>query len=61
MRRQFHTPEGIIERELTQDEITQFASMGDSEVKKELARQQWKMTGTWEQKINIIAELLGLK
>jgi len=36
MRKTFHTPEGIIERELTNAEVLELAKMGDVQAKREV-------------------------
>ena len=44
MKRRFHTKDGIIERELTPDEVLELAKRGDSEAGRELGWSQWPLT-----------------
>lgn len=61
MKKIFHTPKGIIEREVTQEELIQLAQMGDKEAKKELAKQELKKALTSDKKLNVIIKYLNLK
>lgn len=60
MRRTFHTPEGIIVRELTPEEVRELARNGDSEAIREIAREEWKTANTSTKKIAVIAKALGV-
>ncbi len=61
MERQFHTPKGIIIRNLTQAETEDMAQMGDVECRKELFRQRFSKASDLQEKVDLIAEHLGLK
>ncbi len=64
MRRSFHTPNGIIERELTDTDIALFASKGDAECIRFLAikdaRAKLAAASTIAEKLQILKEFLGL-
>lgn len=60
MKKQFHTPDGIITRELTQAEIEELAQMGDQEARLEISRQRWNSPEGLPMKQDIIAMLLGI-
>lgn len=57
MRRQLHTPEGIIERELTKEEVKELAEMGDLEAQIELgwveARPPYKKKPWWRRVLHL--------
>lgn len=61
MKKKFHTPEGIIERELCQEEIEEFAQMGDMEALIFLKKQEYAKAKNNSEKIDILAEVIGLK
>lgn len=58
--KQFHTPTGTYIKELTQEELVSFASQGDYECKKELAKQNLATAKTDSDKLAIVLELLDL-
>lgn len=60
MKKQFHTPQGIIERELTQSEIQIFADEGDDECRKEIFREKYINAPGLDQRVEVIAQFLGL-
>lgn len=58
MRKQFYTPEGIITRNLPEEDVLELAKMGDSEAKRELCKLLWPRTTNNKQRIllNAVAE-----
>ena len=58
MKKQFHTSSGIIEKELTQQEIEQFAAFGDAEARREICKQEFAAASTVAQKIDAIKKYL---
>ena len=58
--RNFYTPDGIITRELTQEEIIAFAKLGDVECRREILKAKWA-TMTDAQKVKAIFKLLELE
>lgn len=61
MKKQFHTSEGVIERELTEEEIQKFADSGDDECLKYLEKKEYVEATNLEEKIGVIARCLGLE
>lgn len=61
MIRQFHTPDGIITRELTQAEIENLAKMGDLEARLETTKQKWNSPEGIPMRQDLIARLLGIE
>lgn len=59
MKIQEHTPEGVIERELTDAEVLNFAEMGSKEAQKEIQKKSFAAKSD-KDKITTIAEFLGL-
>ena len=60
MKKQFHTKDGIIDRELTENEIQEFAEMGDRNCQLELAKEESKKALSIEEQLIIIERYLGL-
>lgn len=60
MRKQFHTPDGIIERELTLDELEQFALAGDQKARLEITKQRWDSPEGVAIRQELICKLLGI-
>lgn len=56
--KQFHTPTGIVTRELTPQEIIDFAKRGDEECMTELFKQKYQLATTIDQKLDLISKLL---
>ncbi len=61
MIRQFHSPEGVITRELTTQEVQEWADLGDFQALGEIIRDQYLKASTIQEKVGLIALLLGLK
>jgi hypothetical protein len=57
----FHEPSGIKRRELIQKEIEDFAAMGDQECRRVLKKDLFDKAGNLQEKIDVIAEYLGLE
>lgn len=60
MKKTFYTKDGTIERELTAQEINEFARLGDTDAKTETGKTDFSQAGDLQGKINVIARLLGL-
>lgn len=58
--KQFHTPQGVFTKELTLEEIQIFASNGDLECRKEVAKQKIIEAKNDTEKLGIVLELLDL-
>jgi len=61
MKIQEHKPNGVSERELTQQEIEKLATEGNPEAKKEIAKQEMQTADTDTKKLNVILKFLGLE
>jgi len=53
-----HTPKGILEKELSQQEVEEYAKEGDWECRKELTKQKMKKAKTLEEVKELICQLL---
>ena len=60
MRKQFFTPEGIIDKELTPVEIQDLANAGDLNCLRELFKLKYSEATGLEQKITVLAQFLGM-
>lgn len=60
MIRQTHTPEGIIERELTDQEVLELARAGDTGALIEWAKKNWPPQTSPFEKIDVLAAVLGI-
>ncbi len=58
--RQFHTPEGVVTAELTQEQVEVGAAMGDFQCKQELAKQELGKATTDTEKLAVVLKLLDL-
>lgn len=61
MIRQFHTPDGIITRELTQTEIEDLARTGDPEARLEITKQKWNSPEGVAIHLTLVCRLLGIE
>jgi len=58
MKRQYHTPEGIVEKELTDKEIVELAKTGDVGARRELFKRKWGEADTVDKRIELIRKML---
>jgi len=58
MIKQFYTKDGIVNRELTQEEIITFAADGDTEARKEILKQELKTALSNDDRIKAILKFL---
>ncbi len=61
MKKTFHTPQGEETRELTTQELTDLAALGDAEAKKEIAIEDVKKATDIDGLVDIILKYLELK
>lgn len=60
MIRQLFTPAGIVEKELTPDEILELAEQGDLECRIEVYNKKYHDSQSVEKRVEVIAEFLRL-
>jgi hypothetical protein len=61
MEKTFFTKEGMIQRQLIEQEIVDMAAMGDMDCKKELVKSKLLTVTKIEDKVDLILDYLGLK
>lgn len=61
MKIQEHTPQGVTERELSQEELVKFANYGNLDARKEIAKQEVLAALNNDAKIAAILKFLGIK
>ena len=60
MRETFYTPGGKIERELTQQEVIEWAELGNGKARREIAKKELSKAHDTNTKVEIILRFLGL-
>lgn len=59
VKKMFHTKDGVVERELTNEEVIQFAKMGDAEARQEVFSKKWLQVTTSTDKLELIKRILA--
>ena len=60
MKREFHTKGKKVIRDLTPEEIVEFAAFGDTEAKQEILKQEVALAANTEAKVQAILTYLGV-